>query len=499
MYSMRLSFTALVLCCLSFTMAQGGDLQFDDTDMAASLEEALTFQKYPTYDQYIQMMTGFAEDHPHICRLDTFGTTNQGRLLLALKISDHPGMNEPEANFLYTSTMHGDEIIGYVLLLRLIDLILNAYGSDTEVNRLVDSLTIWINPLANPDGTYAGNNFSIGSAIRTTSTGVDLNRNFPDPDNDEWNDTTGRGRETVSMMEFMDAHGFTMSANIHSGVEVVNYPWDHTFDRHADDDWFRFISREYTDEAKAVDPEYMMFANDGITHGADWLPITGGRQDYVNYFLGGREVTLELSNTKLLESEFLEEYWNINQRSLLNYMSQCMYGIRGCVTSLESGTPVHAKIEIPGHDSIYSVAHSSPDRGDFYRLIKEGVYDLVISAAGYISDTIWDVPVVDYQSTWLNVGLDSMTKTTVSTTPVIAGFHIYPNPATFGLTVEPADLEHGPLDLRILSADGHLHYQKVCDYHGQLLQLSLQQLPRGIYILNIRSQRFVFSTKFVKQ
>ena len=101
--------------------AQWQEVQFDDGDMALDLTEALTFQKYPTYDQYVEMMQHFAIQHPDICRLDTFGTSVEGRLLLALKISDNVEQDEPEAQFLYTSTIHGDELVGIVLMLRLAD------------------------------------------------------------------------------------------------------------------------------------------------------------------------------------------------------------------------------------------------------------------------------------------------------------------------------------------------------------------------------------------
>ncbi|MCD4710110.1 MAG: succinylglutamate desuccinylase/aspartoacylase family protein, partial [Bacteroidales bacterium] len=220
-------------------------VQFTDSDMALDLTEALTFRKYPTYNQYLEMMQGFASAYPEICRLDTFGTSLEGRLLLALKISDNVDLDEPEAAFLYSSTMHGNEVVGYVLLLRLADTLLSGYGVDSEITTLVDNLQIWINPLANPDGSFSNdNNLSLKNAIRRTVDGIDLNRNFPDPKAGEPDDTTGRALENRHMMEFLREHRFSLSANLHSGEEVVNYPWDHTPVLHADDDWYRFISRE---------------------------------------------------------------------------------------------------------------------------------------------------------------------------------------------------------------------------------------------------------------
>ena len=83
--------------------------QLDGSDMAADLEEAFTFTKYPNYFQYDTMMHQLAAEYPEICRIDTFGYTRQGRLLLALKISDNVAGEEDEPAFFYTGTMHGDE------------------------------------------------------------------------------------------------------------------------------------------------------------------------------------------------------------------------------------------------------------------------------------------------------------------------------------------------------------------------------------------------------
>ena len=447
------------------------------------------------------MMHYFVTQHPEICRLDTFGTSVEGRLLLALKISDNVELDEPEANFLYSSTMHGNELVGYVLMLRLADHLLEGYGSDQEVTGLVDNLAIWINPLANPDGSYsADHNVSLEHSTRFTVNGFDLNRSFPDPGNAEANDTTGRPRENQHMMQFMQTHGFTMSANIHSGAEVVNYPWDHTFDLHADDDWYRFISREYADEAMAVDPDYMFgWPDGGITNGAEWYVIDGGRQDYVNYYLEGREVTLELSNEFRLGSDQLEEFWNINQRSLLNYMAQCSYGIRGRITDQENGDPLRALVQIPGHDSTYSVVHSTANHGDFYRLINEGVYDLVFSAPGYFNDTISAVAVTDYTATFLDVQLEKDPEAGLDPDLQIPGFRVYPNPASRIIYLEPGNVASGVLEIRVFSVDGQLHLKQSVYYSGEPIPFQTEALPEGFYILHINSKEHSMSLRLIKQ
>jgi len=480
------------LMMMTLLNAQLREIQFDDSDMALDLTDAFTFQKYPTYSQYVEMMQYYASQYPEICRLDTFGTSVEGRMLLALKISDYVKEDEPEANFLYSSSMHGDEIVGIVLMLRLIDHLLKGYGNDNEVTGLVDSLAIWINPMANPDGSYsADNNLSLENSTRLTVRDFDLNRNFPDPGVPEADDTTGRALENQYMMQFLRDHGFTLSANIHSGTEVVNYPWDFTYALHADDDWYRFISREYADEAMAVNPDYMFgWPDDGITNGAEWYIVHGSRQDYVNYYLEGREVTLELSADFRLASIYLEEHWNINRRSLLNYMAQCMYGIRGWITDMENGDPVEAQIQIPGHDGDHSVVHSSADHGDFYRLIKEGVYDLVISAPGYLNDTIMAVSVTDYAATYLNIQLTRDPKIVSSYPAEAPEFRLYPNPASQVLYIVPDHVQPGEVNLKIISPDGRIVFNTMLPITGDPTELQVQHLKNGVYFFQFTSKQF---------
>ena len=481
-------------------LAQWQEVQFDDSDMALDLTEAFTFQKYPTYDQYLQMMRHFASTYPSICRLDTLGRSEEGRLLLALKISDFVELEEAEANFLYSSSMHGDELVGIVLLLRLADHLLTGYGFDYEVTTLVNNLAIWINPLANPDGSYsADENSSLKNATRETVKGIDLNRNFPVPGESTHDDTTGMALENKQMMQFLINHRFSMSANIHAGAEVVNYPWDHTQTPHADDEWFRFISGEYADEAMAVDPDYMFgWPDNGITNGATWYVVKDGRQDYVTYYLGGREVTLELSNEKQLGSDLLEAHWDKNQRSLLNYMSQCLYGIRGFVTDKENGSPIGATIRIPGHDSSYSVVQSTANHGDYYRLIREGTYDLVVSAPGYLTDTILSVTASDYQATLVDIQLMRDPTLGAPAHGPALGFRVYPNPAREMVYIEPIDPEPGTLEIRITDISGALIQSTVSEYSGSPIPWPIDLLDQGFYLIHITSEKWSSSTIVLK-
>jgi predicted deacylase len=162
--------------------------------------ESFDWDYYPTYDAYVAMMYQFATDYPDICQVFSIGTTVEGRDLLFAKISDNVDQNEQEPQFMYTGTMHGDETTGYVLLLRLIDYLTSNYGTDAEVTDMVDGMEIWINPLANPDGTFHGGNNTVWGAQRYNGNNIDLNRNYKDAQYGDHPDGNAWQPETVAFM-----------------------------------------------------------------------------------------------------------------------------------------------------------------------------------------------------------------------------------------------------------------------------------------------------------
>jgi len=393
-----------------------------------------TWDEYPTYSQYVAKMNYYASTYPTLCSLETIGTTSTGRELLMLKISDNVSTNEAEPEFMYTSSMHGDEIAGYPLMIRLIDYLLTNYGSDSEVDNIVNSTVIYINPLANPDGTYrtAGNDI-ISNPRRGNANNQDLNRNFPDNVAGLHYSSIGNVYEieTESFMKFEQAHNIVLSANFHGGTELVNYPYDNAYTAeytHADTDYYEYISVEYATNAQNNSPAGYMVDDDdwdgsagsqpwqndyiqspGVTHGAEWYRVYGGRQDYMNFYRHSKEVTIELSDVKWINGTELPNHWNYNRQAFLDYMKQVNYGFQGIVSD-ESGNPVAAKISISGHDALNSWTTSNEDLGDYYRLIKAGTYTVTYEAPGYVAQNI-SVNVTDNTKTVQNVTMVATTAT----------------------------------------------------------------------------------------
>jgi PKD repeat protein len=216
----------------------------------------------------------------------------------------------------------------------------------------------------------------------------------------------------------------------------MNYPWDTWSRLAADDSWWIFVSRQYADTVHLYGPSnYFRDLDNGITNGYAWYTISGGRQDYMNYFHYCREVTLEMSGEKLLPTTQLQNFWQYNYRSLLNYLEQCTFGVKGMVTEMGTGQPLKAKVFINGHDIDNSFVYSESQTGFYQRLLDQGTYDITFSAPGHYPVTIENVSVSRYNSTTVNVQLDAGT--------LIADFSASSTTVSIGSSVNFTDESFG--------------------------------------------------------
>lgn len=427
--------------------------------MASSPGEMAQWDQYPTYGCYAAMMDSMAGAHPGISRLDTIGSTVEGRHLVVMRITDHPHREEPEPEVFYTSTMHGNEAGGYVMMLRLIDTLLSSYGQSEHITRLINHLDLFINPNANPDGTYAGGDHTVAGAVRYNARGVDLNRNFPGPVAGEHPDGHSWQPETRAMMDFAANQTINLSVNFHGGAEVVNYPWDTWSRSHVDAAWFQDISRVYARSVQENSPEgyFAGLSDSGIINGYDWYTIKGGRQDYMTYFKGAREVTIELTNTKMPGSPLLRNLWRYNREALLLYMEQALDGIHGRVTG-GGEDPLKARLHLSNHDTCLdrSWITTDPEIGDYHRLIDSGSYDLKFSAFGHRDSTVTDLRLAPDQPLQLDVNLKPLSNIPLDIQPdSLTGHMAIEARDTLPLIVANRDDLPAELNLRVQDSAQH--------------------------------------------
>ena len=354
------------------------------------------WDSYLTYSQYVSMMEGFPATavSGRTCTLLDLGTlsTSNHRKILGVRINN--GQPDGKPRFLYTSTMHGDEVTGMILMLRLIDELCTS--TDARIVDLVNNLDIFIFPCTNPDGTYYGGNNTVTGARRANGNNIDLNRHFPDFDDGPHPDGASYYQDEAQwMMDLAQQYLFTMGANYHGGAEVVNYPWDTYQPVHPDDAWWRMVSTEYVTNARAVHSSYMTDTySSGITNGYAWYTINGSRQDYMNYYGQCRELTLECSSSKTPSASQLPNFWNYNHNSMLTFMEQSLNGVHGVVMDANTQQPIEGvTVTVQNHDALGSWV-TSHNVGDFHRPIKGGSYTFKFTKAGYCSETV-NVTVAD--------------------------------------------------------------------------------------------------------
>ena len=447
--------------------------------------EAMTanWNRYPTYSTYTAMMDTFRTRYPNLCAIDTIlSSTPGGHKILCAHISNNLNDNEGKPSLFYTSTIHGDEVVGYYMMLRLINLLLTNYNTDTYITELVNNVDIWICPLHNPDGTYYTSDDQINSSpisIRHNLHGEDLNRSFPLA-----GQTIAKPNyepEVEAMMQFMEAHNFTLTANLHGGAEVFNYPWDswpswqHS---HADADWWEYVGHNFADTCHEYSLYYMWDENNGVTEGGDWYVITGSMQDYHNWYLGTRHVTIEVSDYKVVSTSQVGSYWNAAYHSLLNFIAEAENGIHGTVTDSITGEPLQALVYIANHDLDHSYVETTLPHGDYHRPIKAGQYSVTYSADGYLPKTIVTT-IADGEKLVQNVQLSK----SVGIPKYDKIVKIYPNPAQDFITVELSD--NTAIDcISLYDIQGRL-VETFPETSLQSTKLDVRNLPAGTYILHI--------------
>jgi hypothetical protein len=203
---------------------------------------------YYTLNEIIANIDSMYSQYPEIITQKfQIGTSQEGKPIWAVKISDNPTASENEPKVGYDALIHSREPQSMASLLYFMWYLLQNYGTDSEVTYLVNNREMFFIPCLNPDG-YEYNratNPNGGGMWRKNrrnngdgSFGVDLNRNFgymwgydnngssPVP-----NSETYRGPFAFSEPEAQASRNFAMlnnyktHFNLHSYQNAFIYPW----------------------------------------------------------------------------------------------------------------------------------------------------------------------------------------------------------------------------------------------------------------------------------
>ena len=176
--------TSAVVAALSFLLVVAA------TPFGAAKVAAADFpakdSRYHNYAEMVAAIDKAVADHPSIVKKFSIGKSYQGRQIWAAKISDHVGVDENEPEVLFDGLHHAREHLTVEQSLAVMDWLVDGYGSDPRITRIVDLREIYIIFMVNPDG---GEYDLTGSPYRawrknrqpnsgSSYVGTDLNRNY---------------------------------------------------------------------------------------------------------------------------------------------------------------------------------------------------------------------------------------------------------------------------------------------------------------------------------
>ncbi|XP_027899960.1 carboxypeptidase M isoform X3 [Xiphophorus couchianus] len=241
-------------------------------------------------EQYLLQVSA---DNPDITHLYSIGKSVKGQQLWVLALGARPrrhAVGVPE--FKYVANMHGNEVLGRVLLLQLIAELVRGYrDNETWSLQLLNSTRIHILPTLNPDGfDEADTNCLLGQG-RLNHNGVDLNRGFPDAfaglRKQQLNEEQ-REAEVRAVIGWLRSETFVLSANLHGGALVASYPYDNSDQGSVwmvspsiapDDDVFIHLAKAYSYNHASMHKGNLCVDSgpfqDGITNGYNWYKLEG--------------------------------------------------------------------------------------------------------------------------------------------------------------------------------------------------------------------------------
>ncbi len=105
-------------------------------------------------------LASIVSEHSGICRLETLGTSEQGRPIYAGVGTKDPAQNVAEPRIRVCGNIHGDEKGSGMTVLNFLTVLTDNYGTSDMCTYLVDNAETWIIPVLNPDGYHNNSRYN---------------------------------------------------------------------------------------------------------------------------------------------------------------------------------------------------------------------------------------------------------------------------------------------------------------------------------------------------
>lgn len=108
---------------------------------------------FHSHSALTKLLKDLTNKNKKITNLTSLGKTLNGKDIWMIRISGEEGpAPEVKQALLICGNLEGDHVIGSEVALGVADILINGYGKDEEVTRILDKRTFYIVPRLNPDG-----------------------------------------------------------------------------------------------------------------------------------------------------------------------------------------------------------------------------------------------------------------------------------------------------------------------------------------------------------
>lgn len=114
----------------------------------------ISFDKYHSYDEIRAFLQDCIREYPDLCRIECIGKSYRGREILMIEITNKktgPGADKP--GIYADGNTHAGEVTGCEVILYTVKQILEGYGRDPRITRLVDTRVFYFIPRITVDGS----------------------------------------------------------------------------------------------------------------------------------------------------------------------------------------------------------------------------------------------------------------------------------------------------------------------------------------------------------
>lgn len=258
--------------------------------------------KYHDVEELNAELKRLAAEYPQIAKLQDFGDSwekTQGKANRDLWIMNITGKGNgaSKPGIVFFGNHHARELATVEIPLLLIKHLLENYGKDPQITKLVDTRDIWIAPQINPDGHKHAEKGKSWRKNTRGGYGVDLNRNYGYKWNTGGSSSWKRSQtyhggapftepETQAVRDFLTSHkNLKVMMSYHSFSNLILWPWGWTSEDAPD-----------ADKLTAIGTKLASFNGYKPQQASDLYVASGITDDYSYGELGMMSFTTEIGS-----------------------------------------------------------------------------------------------------------------------------------------------------------------------------------------------------------